>query len=76
MRYCLNLPIAVQITGIDNHQILDQALEAARTFKPMSKSQVAALLSRTEQVAATGNYERFKTTPAFDATARHPEWIG
>ena len=41
----------------------------------MGKAQVAALLSRTSQAAATGKYEGFKTTPAFDATARHPEWI-
>ncbi len=30
-------PVSVVITGIDNMQILDQALEAARTFKPLSR---------------------------------------
>ena len=76
LHYALNLPTSVVITGIDSMKFLDQAVEAARTFKPMSKEQVAALLSRTAQAAASGNYEGFKTTPAFDATARHPEWIG
>jgi hypothetical protein len=61
---------------MDSRKILDQALEAVRTFKPMSKGQLTALLSRTSQAAATGNYERFKTTPAFDATATHPDWLG
>ena len=76
LHYALNLPTSVVITGMDSMRILDQALEAARTFKPLSKEQVAAFLARTAQAAATGKYERFKTTPAFDATARHPEWIG
>ena len=30
----LNLPTSTVITGIDSMKILDQALEAARTFKP------------------------------------------
>ena len=76
LHYALNLPTSVVITGIDSMKFLDQAVEAARTFKPMNKERVAALLSRTARAAAAGNYERFKTTPAFDATARHPEWIG
>jgi aryl-alcohol dehydrogenase-like predicted oxidoreductase len=76
LHYALNLPTSVVITGIDSMKFLDQAVEAARTFKPMNEEQVAALLSRTARAAATGNYEGFKTTPAFDATARHPEWIG
>ena len=47
LHYCLDLPIAVQITGIDNQQILDQAIEAARTFKPLSEAEVAGILERT-----------------------------
>ena len=76
LHYALNLPTSVVITGMDSMERLAQALEAARTFKPMSQEQVATLLSRTARAAATGNYERFKTSTAFDATARHPEWIG
>jgi len=76
LHYALNLPTSVVITGMDSMRILDQALEAVRTFKPLSRGQVGAFLARTAQAAATGKYERFKTTPAFDATARHPEWIG
>jgi len=76
LHYALNLPTSVVITGVDSLNLLDQAFEAARTFKPMNKAQVAALLARTKQLAMTGKYERFKTTPAFDATARHPDWLG
>jgi hypothetical protein len=76
LHYCLNLPIAVQITGIDSPKILDQALEAARTFKPMSQTEVASLLERTKLAAQTGKYELYKTTPRNDGTARRPQFLG
>ncbi len=76
LRYALNLPTSVVITGIERPAILEQALEVARTFKPMGAAEVAALLSRTAVAAATGRYERFKTSAGFDGTARHPEWLG
>jgi aryl-alcohol dehydrogenase-like predicted oxidoreductase len=76
LHYALNLPTSVVITGIDRMEILDQALEAVRTFKPMNREEVAALLARTAEVAAAGQYEPFKTTTNFDGTAHHPEWLG
>lgn len=76
LHYAMNLPTSVVITGIDKPEILDQAFEAVRTFKPMSKQEVAALLERTKQAAGDGKYEKFKTTPHFDSTAQHPEWLG
>ncbi len=76
LHYALNLPTSTVITGIDRRELLDQALEAVRTFKPMSEEAVAALLARTEVAAAQGTYEPFKTSAGFDATSRHPEWLG
>jgi aryl-alcohol dehydrogenase-like predicted oxidoreductase len=76
LHYGLTLPISVLITGIDKPEILDQALEAARTFKPLSATQVASLLDRTKTAASTGKYELFKTTPHFDGTAANPKWLG
>ena len=35
LHYSMSLPTSVVITGIDNLQVLDQAIEAARTFKPL-----------------------------------------
>ena len=55
---------------------LEQALTAARTFKPMSEEEVSNLLSRTAQPASRGEYELFKTTSIYDGTAVHPEWLG
>ena len=76
LHYCLNLPIAVQITGIDSTQILDQALEAARTFKPLTEAEVASILGRTAAAAREGKYELYKTTAHFDGTAHKPQMLG
>ena len=76
LHYGLTQPVSVVITGIDSMPILDQALKAARTFKPLSPAQVASLLSRTKEAAANGKYELFKTTPHFDGTIANPQWLG
>jgi predicted aldo/keto reductase-like oxidoreductase len=76
LHYALNLPTSVVITGCDSMKILEQALEAARTFRPLAKPAVRRLLARTRRPASTGELELFKTTSIFDATAEHPEWMG
>jgi aryl-alcohol dehydrogenase-like predicted oxidoreductase len=76
LQYALNLPTSVVITGIDSMEILDQAFEAASTFKRLTGEQVDALLAKTLDVALTGEFEPFKTTSIFDGTAEHPEWLG
>jgi predicted aldo/keto reductase-like oxidoreductase len=76
LRYALSLPTSVVITGIDSSEILDQALNIVKDFKPLSATENKALLERTAQAAATGKYELFKTGNMFDGTARHPEWLG
>ena len=38
LHYALNLPTSVVITGCDSMEILEQALEAARTFQPAERS--------------------------------------
>ena len=53
LHYAMNLPTSTVITGIDTTEILKQALEAARTFTPLSKETVAKLLARTADAAAT-----------------------
>ena len=76
LHYGLTQPVSVVITGIDNTTILHQALEAARTFKPLSDSTVQALLARTAEAASEGKYELFKTSSHFDSTAANPKWLG
>jgi predicted aldo/keto reductase-like oxidoreductase len=76
LHYAMSLPVAAVITGIDSMKILDQALEAVRTFKPLSEFEMSALLQRTRTAAAKGEYEPYKTTSYFDGTARNPQWLG
>jgi hypothetical protein len=57
-------------------EILEQALEAWRTFHQLSEAEVKALLAKTEKAAKSGEFEPFKTTSIFDATAQNPAWLG
>ncbi len=76
LHYSLNLPISVLITGINTKDLLNQAFAAVGSFQPMDQTRVAALISKTQDVALNGKYELFKTTAHFDTTARHPDWLG
>jgi aryl-alcohol dehydrogenase-like predicted oxidoreductase len=76
LHYAMSLPTSVVITGIDKPQILEQAFEAVRTFKPMSEAQIASLVTKTKEAAMTGHFELFKTTDHFDSTAHNPQWLG
>lgn len=76
LHYAMSLPTSTVITGCDNMRILDQAIEAARTFKPLDEQEISALLARTAGAAAEGEYERFKTGTNFDGTAQNPQWLG
>src|ERR1035441_4284488 len=75
LHYALNLPTSVVINGIDSMKLLDQAFEATRTFKPMSSTDVTALLARTAEGARDGRYELFKTATQYDSTSKNPEYL-
>jgi aryl-alcohol dehydrogenase-like predicted oxidoreductase len=76
LHYGLTQPVSVVITGIDNQRVLDQAFEAARTFKPLTEAQIKAILDRTAVAASEGKFELFKTSPHYDGTAANPKWLG
>ncbi|MFL5539320.1 MAG: aldo/keto reductase [Longimicrobiaceae bacterium] len=76
LHYALNLPTSVVITGCDSLEVLDQAVEAAATFRPLGQAEVGALLAKTAPAAKDGRWEPFKTSSIFDATAANPEWLG
>ena len=76
LHYALSLPTTVVINGCDSMERLNQALEAAKTFKPLTKTQISGLLAKTKEQAMTGRLELFKTTPNFDGTVRNPQWMG
>jgi aryl-alcohol dehydrogenase-like predicted oxidoreductase len=76
LHYALNLPTSVVITGCDSMEVLEQALDAWRTFRPLSAAKVKALLAKTKAAATDGEFEPFKTSSIFDSTAQHPDWLG
>jgi predicted aldo/keto reductase-like oxidoreductase len=75
LHYAMNLPVSVVITGCDSMAILQQALDAARSFRPMSETQVSSLLARTADAAKNGHYEPYKTSHSFDGTYYSPQWL-
>jgi predicted aldo/keto reductase-like oxidoreductase len=76
LHYPMNLPASVVITGIDSIPVLDQALTAAATFKPMTEAEVTARLNKTAPAARDGRYELYKTSHHFDGTYKNPQWLG
>jgi predicted aldo/keto reductase-like oxidoreductase len=76
LHYAMSLPTSVVITGCESMNILQQALDAARSFRQMSQEEVAQLLAKTASPAAKGEYELYKTTHNFDGTFQNPQWLG
>jgi predicted aldo/keto reductase-like oxidoreductase len=76
LHYALTQPTSVVITGIDSDSVLDQAIQVATEFKPLTATQISNILGRTAVVASKGEYELFKTSSHFDSTAMHPQWLG
>jgi predicted aldo/keto reductase-like oxidoreductase len=65
-RYCLSLPITVQVCGITSMQQLKANIALARGFKPMAEVDRDSLLSRVRDIATDGRHELFKSTKVFD----------
>jgi hypothetical protein len=76
LRYALSLPASVVITGVDSLEILEQALDVARNFKPLTPAEREVLLASTAKTAVQGDFELYKTTSHFDSTAKNLKWLG
>src|ERR1700758_3938181 len=68
LHYAMNLPTSVVITGCDSMEILNQALNVAKSFRPMKQEEVARLVAKTSAAATKGEFEQYKTTHNFDGT--------
>jgi uncharacterized protein len=66
LRYAMSLPVGTTISGMDSIGVLEQNLEVARGFQPMSASEMQALRERVKVYAADGRFELFKTTKKYD----------
>jgi aryl-alcohol dehydrogenase-like predicted oxidoreductase len=67
LRYTMSLPVATVVSGMESMQILEQNLEIARNFSPLTDAEREAILAKTATVAAGGEHEPFKTTRDYDA---------
>ena len=76
LHYSLSRQISVLITGIDSPEILQQGIDAAQSVGVVSENEIAAILAKTKQAAANGEWELFKTSQAFDSTAKNLAWLG
>lgn len=76
LHYAMNLLTSVVITGCDSLPILQQALDAARSFRPLSEKELAGLLNKTSKAAQSGEFELYKTSHHFDGTFQNPQWLG
>lgn len=65
-RYCLSLPITTQVVGVTSMAQLEQDLQIARNFQPMSQNERTSLLARVKEEAGDGRHELFKSTKQFD----------
>ena len=75
LHYAMNLPTSVVITGCEGMDRLDQAIQAAMSFRPLAEEEVARLLARTKDAAREGKFEAFKTSTEHDGTVRNPKWL-
>lgn len=76
LHYAMSLPVSVVITGCESVEILHQAVDAAKSFRPLSDIETTVLLAKTERFAGSGKFELYKTTDHFDSTQENPEWLG
>ncbi len=66
LRYSMSLPVATTITGVADLKILEQNLQVAQNFTPLSENEMQALRDRAKQYAGDGRFEVYKTSIKFD----------
>ena len=74
LHYAMSVPVTVTINGCESMANLEQALNVARNFKPMSVPEKLAVLAKTAPVA--GKLEAYKSSKVYDGTANNPQWLG
>jgi len=65
--FALSLPISTLVCGIASQGNLQQDVEMARAFTPLSEAQQQELLASVYEEATDGRHEWFKSTQIFDS---------
>jgi predicted aldo/keto reductase-like oxidoreductase len=76
LHYAMNLRTSVVINGCESLERLEQGLQAARTFRPLTPKELDSLYARTVKAGRDGEFEPFKTSTMFDGTFHNPGWLG
>ena len=66
LRYAMSLPVATTISGMDSIDVLEQNLKIVAGFQAYSAEEMDALRKRSQELAADGRMELFKTTKMYD----------
>ncbi|HEY0784396.1 MAG TPA: aldo/keto reductase [Acidobacteriaceae bacterium] len=66
LKYSMSLPVATTITGASEMHILEQNLQLAQGFTPLSEAEMQAMRQRAKPYAGDGHFELYKTSIKFD----------
>ena len=66
LRYAMSLPVACTISGADSLLVVQQNLEIAQEFVPMTAEEMQGLRDRCRGYAADGRFEVYKSSLKFD----------
>jgi predicted aldo/keto reductase-like oxidoreductase len=61
LKFAMSMPVSVCIAGCDSMEILQQGLDVARNFQPLTEAEMQEILTKTEVAAADGHFEPYKT---------------
>ena len=61
------MPISTLVCGVESLENLQQDVEMARAFTPLSEAQQQELLTSVYEEATDGRHEWFKSTQCFDS---------
>ncbi len=60
LRFAMGMPVATVVSGISTLEHLEQNIGIANNFKPMTETEIAALLEKTYDEAQGGKHEWYK----------------
>jgi uncharacterized protein len=66
LRFVWSLPVSTAVLGMKSRETLRENIGYARRFVPLSPEEDAALLHRTHEAGARGEFELFKTSDHHD----------
>jgi predicted aldo/keto reductase-like oxidoreductase len=61
LRFAMTLPVSTVCSGMDSIKVLNENINTAKNFTPMSEEEITQILERTIKYALNGQYEEYKT---------------